>query len=227
MPKGKALDNIDDVIALIAPIISHEVRNPLAIIGNSSYFIKTKLSKDGGIDPKVERHLSIIEIELRHANAVFTQIIGYVRMPEGNPTDVGLTGLIKSAAADFTGVKILGASKVKTVHADAELAQTSLRNLIENAVQAAGDGEKNDGQGKVTISVSAADGNALIEVTDKGPGVPKEARERLFLPFNTTKPRGIGMGLAFAKKALGRQKGKVEYIPSPKGARFRISLPLA
>ena len=147
-------------------------------------------------------------------------------MPEGTPTDIGLAKLIESAAEDFTGVKISGASKVKTVRADAELAQTSLRNLIENAVQAAGDGEKNDGQGKVTVSVSSAEGFALIEIADKGPGVPEEARERLFLPFNTTKPRGIGMGLAFAKKALARQKGKVELFPTAKGARFRISLPL-
>ncbi|MEE8425341.1 MAG: HAMP domain-containing sensor histidine kinase [Elusimicrobiota bacterium] len=228
MAEEKDLSGIEDVIALIAPIISHEVRNPLAIIGNSSYFIKAKLGKDGKIDPKVERHLRIIEIELAHANDVFTKIIGYARMPEAKPEPVPLAALLESAVMGFDGVKTdAGAAGKKEVSADAELAKTSIRNAVENAVQAAGDGEKNDGKGKVRVTAKIAGKRAVIEVADDGPGIPEEARPRMFLPFNTTKPRGIGMGLAYARKALSRQNGDIELVDSKKGARFTISLPLA
>ncbi|MFH2201966.1 MAG: HAMP domain-containing sensor histidine kinase [Elusimicrobiota bacterium] len=227
MPKERDLSSIEDVIALIAPIISHEVRNPLAIIGNSSFFIKSKLSKDGIFDPKIERHLSIIEIELQHANDVFTQIISYARMPAAQPKPLRLGPLLEAAAAGFTGVTLAPVPDGTSVTADADLAKTALRSVIENAVQSAGDGEKKDGQGKVTVAVSVKGRRVIIEVSDSGPGIPEEARARLFAPFNTTKPRGIGMGLAYARKALERQAGKIELAKSKSGALLRISLPAA
>lgn len=225
MVKEKGLSHIDDVVSLIAPIISHEVRNPLAIIGNSSYFIKTKLSKDGDIDPKVEKHISIIETELLHANEVFTKMIGYARMPEAQPKSTNLTLLVESAAAEFEGVKISG-GKGLSVFVDAELTKTALRNTIENAVQSVGNGESKDGGGKVQISLSQKKETALVEIVDSGKGIPPEALERMFLPFNTTKPRGIGVGLAYARKALERQKGKIELGKAKTGARILITLPL-
>jgi signal transduction histidine kinase len=221
------LSSMDDVIKLIAPIISHEVRNPLAIIGNSSYFIKTKLGKDGKVDPKVERHLSIIEMELLHANDVFEKILGYARMPEVKPTPCTLNELVKNAAQTFKGVKLDLAKTSPTVSADADLVTRAILCVIENAVQAVGGTETNDGEGKVRVSTKKEGKNGVVIVEDSGTGLPPEALPRLFEPFNTTKPRGIGMGLAFTQKVLGRHKGKVTSEKSKSGSKFKIALHLA
>lgn len=227
MPMKNDLSDIDAVINLIAPIISHEVRNPLAIIGNSSYFIKTKLGKDGASDPKIEKHIGIIEIELAHANDVFEKILGYARMPEAKSKPADLSALVRAAVASFKNVAVPAAKAAPSVAADPELAVRSLRCVVENAVQAVGGVESADARGRVRVSVSSAKGLATVLVEDDGPGIPPEAQRRLFLPFNTTKPRGIGMGLAYARKAIERQGGKIEARKAAAGAAFAVSLPLS
>jgi nitrogen fixation/metabolism regulation signal transduction histidine kinase len=227
MPEKADLSNIDEAIKLIAPIISHEVRNPLAIIGNSSYFIKTKLGKDGDVDAKVERHLGIIEMELVHANDVFEKILGYARMPEAKPKAGDLNRLVSDACAAFKNIKTDLPKAGPSVSADADLVVRAIKCVVENAVQAVGGTETADAQGKVKVTVKKEGKTGVVSIEDAGPGLSPDCLDRLFLPFNTTKPRGIGMGLAYARKVLDRHGGKVTSEKAKSGAKFKIALLLA
>jgi C4-dicarboxylate-specific signal transduction histidine kinase len=86
--------------------------------------------------------------------------------------------------------------------------------------------------GKLTISAGAAssDGRpgAAVEIEDSGPGVRVELREQIFNPFFTSKPNGVGLGLAIVAKILDDHHGSIRLkTDSPKGACFRVFLPAA
>ncbi|PCI37229.1 MAG: hypothetical protein COB53_07090 [Elusimicrobia bacterium] len=205
-------EEIDDALTLLAPIISHELRNPMAVIKNSSYFIKTKLGNLGFEDEKVLRHLGIIEVELVNANNCLEEIMLYTRMPEANPASHGLNGIVEAARLgielpDGVLIECNLAKEDPKVEVDAELAARCVMHVIRNAVQAASGDENAD----ISVTTSA-DGLVRVVDTTEG-GFPEKAVERLFEPFNTTKPKGIGMGLAYAKKALGRMGASIARKP--------------
>jgi len=204
-------EEIDEALQLLAPIVSHELRNPMAVIKNSSYFIKTKLGNLGVRDEKVARHLSIIESELTHANDVLEEILLYCRMKEPKLAPHSLRQIVNTARAgvalpDGTLIESEYADGGARVEADPELAVKALAHLIRNAVQAA----SLDEDAEIRIE-TAADGS--VRVADTAGGVPQEALARLFEPFNTTKPKGIGLGLAYVKKALGKMGASVSLEP--------------
>lgn len=220
----------DAALKLMAPIISHEIRNPLAVIRNSAYFIKTKLTKQGEKDPKILKHLGIIDSELGHANEVLEDILRYARMPDPAPQKRPLSILVEEALASVEtpeNVKIKKslAKKDPDVMVDPKLASGAIRHVIRNALDAAA---LIKAGGSVSVSTSEEKGAALVEVKDTGEGIPEDKRDEIFEPFYTSRPRGIGLGLAYARKALGRLKGSVELLSSNgKGTAFRIRLPLA
>ena len=77
------------------------------------------------------------------------------------------------------------------------------------------------------MKASVSEGSAAIEVTDSGPGLAPEAQAKLFTPFFTTRPRGIGLGLAFVKKVVDRHGGSVRVENrGGKGVAARIELPV-
>jgi hypothetical protein len=111
------------------------------------------------------------------------------------------------------------------VLADPEAIRRALANLIDNAAEAM--------QGSllrvlgVASSLSEDGGSVEIVVSDTGHGLTDEIRERLFLPFNSTKQRGTGLGLSIAAKIVQEHGGSLRAeANSPKGARFLLQLPL-
>ncbi len=212
--------SMDGALSHLAPIVSHEIRNPLAIIGNSSYFIKTKLSKDGEIDPKIARHLQIIESELKHANDVLSEILAYSRMPRPKKKSAIFKALVDAAVAGLTkpaGVAVEVSGDGGQPEMDSSMMAVAVTHLLRNAVEACGE------TGKVTVKLSQSGDHAVLSVEDSGPGVPEEAKDRMFEPFNTTKPRGVGLGLAFVREAALRHGGAAAHDG---GSVFKITLPL-
>ena len=214
---------LDAAIKLMAPIISHEIRNPLAVIGNSAYFVKSKLALLKVSDPKVTKHLGHIETELRHANEVLGDMLLYARMKEPALSATPLASIVAEAISDLElppGLKLDNKAGAKSPSAmvDPELASRSVRHLVRNALEAAGPG------GLVTVQVAAKAGAVTVSVVDSGPGFAKELEGRMFVPFQTTRPRGIGLGLAYVKKTAERMGGSAEAsAPGADKAWVRIS----
>lgn len=96
-----------------------------------------------------------------------------------------------------------------------------LVNLLQNAVQACGEG------GQIAIDIAAETGKVRLAVSDNGPGVPAAIRDTLFQPFVTAKPDGIGLGLAIARDIMQQLGGDLLHEDTPAGARFVMVMPAA
>ena len=210
------------VIRRIASVVGHELRNPLAVINNSAYFLKTKLGADGRLDPKVEKHLGIVASEIARANQMVEDILVYSRALEPVKKPVDLAPLAAAALAALavpSSVKLENKVPKKGLdaNADEKLASDALRRLLDNAAQALHSG------GKITVSGGKDKGLVWLEVSDDGPGVDAKVAAQLGEGFVTTKPKGLGLGLAMARKICEAHGGRLD-VPKPgKGARFRLS----
>ena len=104
---------------------------------------------------------------------------------------------------------------------DQEGLRAAVLNLAMNALEAAGPG------GEISLGAFPENGNAIIEVTDTGPGPPPEVAETLFEPFVTSKPEGVGLGLALAHRMAVEHGGQLAWRRVSERTSFRIALPHA
>ena len=96
-------------------------------------------------------------------------------------------------------------------------------NLLRNACEAVKDGSSPS----VHVTVTEQDGRAFVIVEDNGPGIEPSARHKLFDAFYTTKPNGMGMGLAISKSIMDSLDGNLKFEPAqPTGSRFIVQLPI-
>lgn len=222
-------DNKDKpgLLKQMSGVVSHELRNPLAIISNSLYFIKTKLGASGpALDPKIAKHIGIIEGEVKHSNDVIEEMLCFTRTREMNRAPASANAALKDLEGSFAvppsiTLKLIPDPADPCVNADMEAVGYALRCALTNAVQAMPEG------GAVTIECSHDDKLAHFSVSDGGPGLPGGDGEKVFEAFFTTKPRGIGLGLTIARKYLEQHGGaaKAENLPGG-GVKVTLSLPL-
>jgi signal transduction histidine kinase len=216
-----------ELIRRIASVVSHELRNPLAVINNSAYFVKTKLGASAAKDPKVEKHLGIIASEIARADRLIADMLRFSRALELKPAPVSLGAVVKAALQDFPAPEGLKVKCEKprsevSVRADAAALSEALRRILENAAEAAG------ASGTVTVAWGSRGSGAFVEVRDTGPGIKPEDLPSVLDPFFTTKPRGLGLGLAVAEKIAAAHGGRVEAgNGAGGGAALTLSLPEA
>jgi signal transduction histidine kinase len=105
---------------------------------------------------------------------------------------------------------------------DPSMVEQILLNLLKNAIEALASGNV------ITIRTGRSEREAYIDIQDDGPGLDPEAETNLFRPFSTTKgPDGTGLGLAVSLRLARTLGGDLAHLPSPRGARWRLTLPLA
>ena len=103
---------------------------------------------------------------------------------------------------------------------DPKLIQRVLENLIRNAEEAM------PGGGELKVSVHRVDEKMVIDVSDSGSGIPKEARAKIFTPLYTSKPKGVGLGLSFCKRVVEAHGGTIDFSSKVgQGTTFSIKLP--
>ena len=111
-----------------------------------------------------------------------------------------------------------------TVEGDRVELEQVLFNLMRNALDAVAESA---GAREVAVEASLDEEMAVIDVSDTGPGIRPDVRDRLFTPFVTTRESGTGLGLALSHRLVERAGGDLTLVELREGARFRISLPLA
>jgi signal transduction histidine kinase len=214
-------------IGQMSSVVGHEIRNPLAVINNSIYFIKTKTNATPNPEPKILKHISIIESEIRQANGIIDEILGYARTRELNPKVMHLNSYLEDLTMSFPvppHVELVKnfAPENPAVSIDPDEMAKALRNLMKNGIEVMPE------HGKLYVRSELVDaGTVRIDVEDTGCGMPKETAEKIFAPFFTTKARGTGLGLAVVKKVADRHKGRVEVSSVVgKGTCFMLYLPV-
>ncbi|MGB2579804.1 signal transduction histidine kinase [Elusimicrobium simillimum] len=208
-------------IGELASIISHEIRNPLAVISNSSKLIKAIVGEE---NPKLQKQFNIIDSEVRQANRIVEEVLGYARDRKQILTEVDLNTYVKELIAtqpvpENIKVETLLDEQSAVIKIDAEEMKQALRNLIGNAVEVMPSG------GTLNIGTKVGKKVVCICISDEGVGMGEDTLLKIFTPFFTTKARGTGLGLAVVKKAVGNNKGKM-FVESEKGSgtKFKIYL---
>ena len=204
--------------------ISHELRNPLAVVGSSLYYLKTAL-KDA--DEKVQEHLTRIKSGVDRSTNIIESLLNLTQTKEPRLEIFKLLDTVIEAVATSeipAKVKVVKnfPDKDILVRADREQLQVVFHNVIGNAVQAM------NGKGTLTAGMRriAADW-AEVTFADTGPGIAPELLDRIFEPLFSTKARGIGFGLSIAKMIIDKHGGTIEAKSEPgKGAFLIIQLPL-
>ncbi len=208
-------------IGQMASIISHEIRNPLAVISNATRLIKMLVASP---DPKIIKQFGIIEAEIKQANSIISEVLGYARTRELMLSTVEVNSYVNDLLAAYPlppGIHLERQIDEESVRmkVDAEEIKQALRNIISNAVEAMGT------EGTLTVGTKVGRRVVCIFVTDTGPGITEEIRRKMFAPFFTTKARGTGLGLAVVGKAISRHHGKLLITSGPgKGTCFQIYL---
>jgi two-component system, NtrC family, sensor histidine kinase HydH len=199
--------------------IGHELRNPLGVIATSVYVLKARNESD----PKVTKHLDRIGGQVTIANDIITQLLDLIRDRPLHKQRVPLTKLLHDifgAIEKPTGLALeLPTGELPELLGDPTQLRQVLMNLIENAVLAASP------SGRVVVDVTSQASTVVIGVEDTGPGIDPAIASRLFEPLVTTRPKGIGLGLALVKRIVERHGGTVETVRGTLGgARFVVRL---
>jgi PAS domain S-box-containing protein len=216
----------------VAQRVAHEIKNPLTPIALSAERIGKHLDRGQPDSPNVIRKCA--EVILGCVGTLRTlvdQFSALAQFPAPQPRACDMNKVAEEALALFHG-RLDGITVqwdlepgLPTVLADPEAIRRALANLIDNAAEAM--------QGSLLrvlgIHSSLSEDGAAVEVSvsDTGHGLTDEIRERLFLPFYSTKHRGTGLGLSIAAKIVQEHGGSLRAeANSPKGARFLLRLPL-
>jgi two-component system, NtrC family, nitrogen regulation sensor histidine kinase NtrY len=207
--------------------IAHEIKNPLTPIRLAAERI---LKKHRQGDPTLARALEdgveIIEREVDTLQGMVDEFSRYARMPRPQPSRADLPRLLDDTLHLYQNLKP-GVSVVSHVSGDlaaiwldGEQIKRALINLLDNAVEAT------DAPGEVTVTVESRDDHVTLRVADTGRGIPPEAKEKLFLPYFSTKGRGTGLGLAIVYRIVADHHGTIRVEDNqPRGTVFIIDLP--
>ncbi len=216
----------------VAQRVAHEIKNPLTPIALSAERIGRHLDRGMSDSPNIIRKCS--EVILGCVGTLRTlvdQFSALAQFPAPQPRACDLNQVADEALALFAGrldgitIQLDFAPGLPPVLADPDAIRRALANLIDNAAEAM------HGSLLRVLCVGSAlnDDGASVEiwVSDTGHGLTDEIRERLFLPFYSTKHRGTGLGLSIAAKIVQEHGGSIRAESNiPKGARFLLRIPL-
>ena len=224
-------------VAELSASLAHEIRNPLASI--RSAVEQLSRSPFSGKDEQTLARLVMRESD--RLSRLLSEFLDFARVRVARTQPLDMANLAQStlrlAAANPNrpvGVRLTCAAQsgVHVVEGDEDLLHRAVLNLLLNAIQASPE------DSEVLLEVSTATpeqlggtrydhGAVALSVSDAGPGIPDEMRDRLFDPFFTTKPGGSGLGLAVVHRAIEAHRGLVFLDTGPGRTRFTIVLPRA
>ena len=203
--------------------LAHELRNPLGTIKASADMMTSSAGR-----PDVMAELAgYISSEVDRTNALISRFLDFAKPLELHPTVANLNELLDEVliqvqpGAEKRGVEVeKQVSDNLTFHFDPELLRLALLNLIQNAVQAS------QPAAHVHVEAEALAEQVVVRVTDEGAGIASEHLESIFNPFFTTKPDGVGLGLALVSKIVDEHQGRISVRSEVgHGTTFEVTIP--
>ena len=238
-PEGQVLV-LDDVTPLIraqkvaawrevARRLAHEIKNPLTPIQLSAERMRRHFADaPSGARALVEECTSTIIGEVESLKGLVDEFSQFARMPAPRAVPTDLHELIDNALGLYNGIFADVAitrqwsAVMPVVRLDPEQVRRVIINLVDNAIEAM----ERHGQIVVETQCDALNHLVRIVVADDGPGISPAEREKLFLPYYSTKRRGSGLGLAIVRRIIAEHGGNIEAGDNtPRGTRFTIELP--
>lgn len=220
----------------VARRVAHEIKNPLTPIALSAERIRRHLERGTAPDPQslavIQNCAETIGASVETVRTLVDAFAALARFPASRPQPANINAIVESALAMFSGrldsvtVRTFLAPDLPPVMADPEAIKRAIANLVDNAAEAMQDSLVRE----IHVSTTLLDSRDAVEiaVADTGHGITRELKEKLFLPYFSTKGRGTGLGLAIVHRIVEDHQGMIRVEENhPLGARFILELPLA
>lgn len=197
------------VLGKMAAHISHEIKNPLMLIGG---FARQVLKAPGADPVKTQEKLQIIVDEVQRLEDFLVEVGSYGKFSEPQKRPGDLNALIKETCQRLE--PSLRERNIQLVQAldpdlpeilfDPNHIRQVILNIAKNGIEAM------DAGGILTITTGQQAGRVFLQIGDTGTGIPPEVKEKIFQPFFSSKPKGSGLGLAISQKIVEAHQGKIE-----------------
>ena len=210
------------VLGQLAGGVGHELRNPLGVISNAVYYLRSAYPDS---NETTRECLNMISAEVRNAEKTISDLLGLSRTRAAGRESIGLSDLVsrvleKYPAEENIRVEIDIPAGIPAVFVDPLQIEQVLQNLIANGCQAMHEG------GELFIRAIAVAERVDVSISDTGCGIPRENLGKIFEPLFTTKARGMGLGLAVSKNLVELNGCRLEVESEEgKGSTFTVSLP--
>jgi len=207
--------------------VAHEIKNPLNSIALRLELLKSRILPEM---PEATEELAVISEEINRLDRVVRTFLDFTRPLEIETAEVDLGALVDETVSVLTPEAASAGITVKwnrpaapvVVRGDVGLLKQAVWNVCRNALEAMPDG------GILELKVNGDSTDATICISDTGPGIEPEQRERIFQLYYSTKPQGSGIGLAMTFRAVQLHGGSIEIGGQPgEGAQFTLRLPAA
>jgi two-component system nitrogen regulation sensor histidine kinase NtrY len=213
----------------VAKRIAHEIKNPLTPIKLSTeHIIKKWQNRDDDFNEVFDRSTKTIIKEVESLKRLVDEFSRFGKMPEIIKSPVLISTIIEDVAdlyKDYREIEIKVSKKDNEplVELDPEQFKRVIINIFDNAIQAM----QSKGRISIWISHNPASNRVYVDIEDNGPGIRVEDKEKLFLPYFSTKKDGTGLGLAIASRVITEHMGYIRIKDnSPRGTIFAIELPI-
>ncbi len=210
-------------IGRITGSIAHDIRQPLATIKNSAYYLSVSLNDT---DEKAKKHLKLIEQEITHTNDIITSLMRLSELRKPAKSTVNISEFVRDFFSKLLlpeHIKLVAEfdDKCSNILVDQVQLKQAFTNLASNAVNAMPD------KGELRISTKQINNFIEISFSDTGSGIKKDILEKVFEPFYTTRPKGIGLGLSIVNDIITANDGIITVESEEgKGCKFKMTFPV-
>lgn len=226
---GRQLQTADRLSAIssLTKGVAHEVKNPLNAILMHVELARYKLNHG---DMDLEPQMDVISTEIMRLDRVVKTFLDFTRPVQLNLTDIKVSDFMDEIAAlarpqaEASGIQIVEKTELDDVvlTVDVDLLKQAVLNIVVNAIEAMPNG------GTLGLTAGFRGDDAEILISDTGPGIPQEVRERIYDLYFTTKQHGSGIGLAMTYRILQLHDGTIDFSSEPdKGTTFSLRLPMS
>jgi len=214
---------------VLANGILHDFRNPMSAVRLDAQMLEREMARAEGFRPeRVNELAGRIAKAMARMDKVFQEFLFLAKPADERPEQINVGPIVNECCETLAPrieqsgvtVRLDAPQDIPLVAAFPFALRRALLNVLLNALQFAPKGSA------IEIVLSSSQRNAIIEIRDRGPGIPAEQRIHIFEMFVTTRPEGTGLGLFLARTAIRRCGGEIEALPRPGGGTvIRISLP--
>jgi signal transduction histidine kinase len=207
----------------LAGSVTHELRNPLAVIKNAVYYLDKKFA--GKKDKNILKYMDILKREVSIVDAIIDDIMGFAKTRQPSIETVDVNEVIENAITLLNIPALISVEKdfkkLPEIKGDSNQLMHAIVNIANNAIVAM------NGNGVLSFRTRKDKGRVCIEIGDTGPGIPPDQRDLIFEPLYSSKPKGTGLGLPISKMMVENQEGSIDFTSElGEGTVFRILLPL-
>jgi len=212
-------------ISRITGGVAHEIKNPLNAISLRLDLLRARL---GEPEEELAAEIDILSNEVRRLDRVVKTFLDFSRPVEVKLTEVDLVAIAREVAdlttpqAGLANIQVWFEDSVESapIRGDADMLKQAILNLVLNAIEAMKNG------GNLWVRVSREANAVVLNVSDDGPGIPSDARDKVFQLYFTTKMRGSGIGLAMTYRAVQLHNGTINFsTESGRGTAFQMTFP--